>query len=204
MLLKRKIPWKACLMVPAVYLLSILPALIAGRPLADLLTIFTGQVDLYTTLTNNVANMYAWFPKSFSDQLYPAGLVFGVSICFLYLVIAYRSRAPLTDEAIVQLALLSVLILPFFLPRMHDRYFYPADVLSILYAFFFPEYFFIPLVTILVSFFSYEPYLFKVEVVPLSLLAIVFLGLIVIVARRLVMTLYPTVNGSREERSDPV
>jgi Gpi18-like mannosyltransferase len=207
MLFKRKIQWRALLIVPAVYLFSILPALLAGRPLVELLTIFSGQVGLYTTLTNNVANMYAWFPKSFSDQLYLAGLVFGTSICFLYLVVVYKSRAPLTDGAIVQLALLSVLILPFFLPRMHDRYFYPADVLSILYAFFFPEYFFIPLAIVLASFFSYEPYLFKIEVVPLSILAIALLGVIIILVRKMILTLYPSagvqeVIGSGPEGKD--
>jgi len=203
MLFKRKIQWRALLIVPAVYLLSILPTLIAGRPLVDLLTIFSGQVDLYTTLTNNVANMYAWFPKSFSDQLYLAGLVFGTSVCFLYLVVAYQSRAPLTDGAIVQLVLLSVLILPFFLPRMHDRYFYPADVLSILYAFFFPDYFFVPLAIVLVSFFSYEPYLFKNEVVPLSILAIVLLGIIFILARTMMLTLYPRAGKREADGPDP-
>jgi Gpi18-like mannosyltransferase len=191
MLLKRKIPWKCFLLVPAVYLLSILPAWIAGRPLLDLLSIFSGQVDLYSTLTNNVANMYAWFPKSFSEQLYPGGLLFGGGICFVYLLVAYKSRAAPVDSSVMQLALLSVLLLPFFLPRMHDRYFYPADILSILYAFFIPEYFLIPLLIGLVSFFSYEPYLFKVEVIPFSILAIVLLGVIIVVVRKTMLTLYP-------------
>jgi hypothetical protein len=63
--------------------------------------------------------------------------------------------------------------MPYVLPKMHDRYFFAADVMAIVYAFFFPRYFFIPILVILTSVFSYGPFLFGVEIVPLPLLAVV-------------------------------
>jgi len=37
-----------------------------------------------------------------------------------------------------------VSLTPFVLPRMHERYFYPADALSLVAAFFNPELWFVP------------------------------------------------------------
>jgi Gpi18-like mannosyltransferase len=62
---------------------------------------------------------------------------------------------------------------------MHDRYFYPADILSIVYGFYFPRHFWVPIVTIMVSLFTYISYFFEREPVPLPLLAVILLVLIV-------------------------
>ena len=35
---------------------------------------------------------------------------------------------------------MSVALVPFLLPKMHDRYFYPADIFSLLAAFYMPEF----------------------------------------------------------------
>jgi Gpi18-like mannosyltransferase len=48
---------------------------------------------------------------------------------------------------------------PFFLPRMHERYFYLADVISLLYAFYNPRRWYLPVLIILASTLSYMPYL---------------------------------------------
>jgi Gpi18-like mannosyltransferase len=84
------------------------------------------------------------------------------------------------------LALLSLLLVPYTLPRMHDRYFFPADVLSLAYVAYFPAFFAIPVIVNLSSLFPYITYLFGQEVVPLSLLAIVVSGVIARLAWQLV------------------
>jgi hypothetical protein len=73
---------------------------------------------------------------------------------------------------------------------MHDRYFYPADVISIIYAFFFPEYFFVPIVIIIASFFAYQPTLFGTETVPMGFLAAGIFTMLVIVAKDAIMNLF--------------
>ena len=80
--------------------------------------------------------------------------------------------------------------MPYFLPKMHDRYFFAADVLSIAFAFYFPRYFFIPLVVGTTSLFTYFLFLFKIEVIPLPLLAVALLAAIAILFRHLFSTLY--------------
>jgi Gpi18-like mannosyltransferase len=85
----------------------------------------------------------------------------------------------------VELATLSVLIVPCFLPKMHDRFFFPADVISILLAFYFPQRFYVPILISTVSFFSYLPFLFGYEVIPLRYLALIPLAMLVWLAHRL-------------------
>jgi len=89
----------------------------------------------------------------------------------------------------VELAVLSVLVVPYMLPKMHDRFFFPADVVSIILGFYFPQRFYVPVVISLVSFFSYFPFLFGYEVIPLRYLALVLLALIVLLIRHLGLAL---------------
>ncbi len=191
LLVKGKVNWKQLLLIPAVYLVSIVPAWIAGRPLLDLLTIYSSQVGQFDELSMAAPNLYAWIPNEFFDVLYPAGLILGTSMVVVFVAAAWKSRAELSRPVLVQLALASVLILPFFMPRMHERYFFPADVISIVYGFFFPAYFFVPLLVNLVSFFAYQPVLFDTSSLPLALLALVELASLVVVMRKLVLTLFP-------------
>jgi Gpi18-like mannosyltransferase len=198
--LRRKIQWYQLLVIPAVYFLSIIPAWIAGRQLTSLLSIYLAQSNLYQNLTMNAPTMFAWFSNDFEKKIFLASLFFAAGIIFLYIVLGYKSKVQLTAPTLVQLALISALIVPFFLPRMHERYFYPADVLSIVYGFFFPQYFFVPLVVNLSSFFTYETFLFTTgTIIPLPVLAIFLLAVIVIIVRHLILTSYPAADGQEKD-----
>jgi Gpi18-like mannosyltransferase len=188
--LKKVVSWKHLLAIPAVYLISIIPAWIAGRPLLELLTIYVRQVDTYAGLVHNAPNMYTWFPESMNVLLYPGAVIFAVSICLIYVAVILKSHVRLSKHLIVQLAFLSALLVPYFLPKTHDRYFYPSDILSIMYGFFFPGYFYIPLAANLISFFIYEPFLFDTNIFPQPVLALALLIVIVIVIRQMIMILY--------------
>ncbi|MGB8212820.1 MAG: hypothetical protein WCE68_04595 [Anaerolineales bacterium] len=190
LLLKKVVSWKQVLVIPAVYFISIIPAWIAGRPLADLLTIYIGQVGGYTGLVHNAPNLYTWLPASMTDMLYPAGVILAVSLCFIYVVVVLKSHVRLSSHLIVQLAFVSALLVPYFLPKTHDRYFYPSDVFSIVFGFFFPGYFYIPLAANLISFFIYEPFLFGTDVFPQPVLALALLVVIIIVVRHMMLTFY--------------
>ena len=52
----------------------------------------------------------------------------------IILLAAWIFRKKLTNRKIVIYALLLVTVIPFLLPHMHDRYFYAADVLSLVLA----------------------------------------------------------------------
>ncbi|MGA2503988.1 MAG: glycosyltransferase 87 family protein, partial [Anaerolineales bacterium] len=155
--LKRVVSWKHLLAIPAVYIILIIPAWIAGRPLMELLTVYFYQVQGVPGLFHNAPNMYTWLPADDYGTFFWAGIIFAVSICLIYVAVVLKSRVNLSKHLIVQLAFVSALLVPYFLPKTHDRYFYLSDIFSIVYAFYFPEYFYIALAANLISFFTYQP-----------------------------------------------
>jgi hypothetical protein len=92
--------------------------------------------------------------------------------------------------------------MPYFLPRMHDRYLYAGDALSIVFGFYFPEFFLIPVFINLLSFFIYENYLFQISNVPGYLLQLAFTFVVIYLGKITLTTLYPghtTVNNSADD-----
>jgi Gpi18-like mannosyltransferase len=85
----------------------------------------------------------------------------------------------LEADTIVATAAFSLLLVPFVLPHMHERYFYAADMLTIVLAFFRPRWAFVAVLVQVVSFLSYWPFLFGHEAVPLATLAMVETGAVV-------------------------
>ncbi len=77
---------------------------------------------------------------------------------------------------------------------MHERYFYLADVLSIIYAFYFPRYFFIAVIMQLCSLLSYAPYLLHTQIVNLAYVAVAVLVITIIAMTDLVLELYPNIR----------
>ena len=190
LVIKGRLAWKHLLWIPLIYLILIIPAWAAGRPLVELLKIYLDQSRSYPLLTLNAPTLYAWLPASLYIVLYPAGVIWAVSQVFLYILAVFKSRANLSQGLILNLGILAVLLVPFILPKMHERYFYPADLLSIAFGFFFPGYFFIPIVMGLISFFAYQPFLFGQMLVPLEFLSVGVLVILVLVTHKAIRSLY--------------
>lgn len=67
-----------------------------------------------------------------------------VSVAFS--VAAARYGGDVTPGGILGIAVFAAALAPFTLPRMHERYFYLADVIAVAFAFYRPRYFWVPLV----------------------------------------------------------
>ena len=65
----------------------------------------------------------------------------------------------MTPELIALLATFSVLLMPYVLPKMHERFFFPADVIAIVLAFYRPRLWYVPVIVGGVSLCCYVPYL---------------------------------------------
>ncbi len=155
------VPWRSFLLVPASYGIAILPSWLAGRPLQELLMIYQGQIEqLEMLLRRRSEPVRADFPRpSIRSAAFPIGLVVGATAAILIAGAVARSRVPLTPERTLTLGLATLLLMPFALPKMHERYFYPADVTAIIFAFFFPRRFFVPILIGLGSLVAYMTYL---------------------------------------------
>ena len=131
MLIKRQLPWKLVVIPPTVWVLSVLPVVFIGKPIEDVILIYLRQADTYHSLCMNCTNLWSMFPAT--D--YGTGVVIGVlaaltaSVAYVLFMVTHLSVH--NSRQIFIAALLSVTILPFFLPKMHDRYFYVSELFSI-------------------------------------------------------------------------
>jgi Gpi18-like mannosyltransferase len=199
--LKKRMTWKELFLIPGVYLLAILPAWILGQSFLDLISIYIVKNEICLRLVHNAPTLYNWLPQSKYAVLFPYGLALFAGMCYVFFWIVQKSRVQLSKPLIIQLALTSVLVLPYFLPKMHDRNFFPADVISILFGFFFPNLFIVPLIVNLTSYFSYQNYFLLQEVFPQSWMAALLLVAIIIVIQNLFITLYPPI--AKDQPSNP-
>jgi Gpi18-like mannosyltransferase len=201
--LRKEIHWKYFLVIPLVMLLALVPSWIAGRSIIDLLLIYPAQAGQYEQLTMHAPTVFAWIPDSgrFYPYFYPAGLILACAAAIFLTFFIYKSKEELIPSTLLELALIAVVMMPFVLPKMHERNFYPADVISIIFAFYFPRLFFVPILMSVISFFSYQPTLFGAEPVPISFLALGVLVLIIILGRDAVKQLYsPRPETEKMER----
>jgi Gpi18-like mannosyltransferase len=162
LVLAGRVRWRTLLVIPVLYVLLDVPAFIAGRDPLELLTLYnparqSGHVPL---LTQNAPSVYAFLPvtgdigtvRTLGD-LFTAIVVLGV----IYTLIA--GRVELDNERIVTAAAFFALVVPFLLPGMHERYFYLADVLTLVLAFYRPRLWPVALLVEASSLLSYLHYL---------------------------------------------
>ncbi|MFE0020432.1 hypothetical protein [Amycolatopsis sp. NPDC059021] len=197
MVLLGRVPWRAVLAIPAVYLLLDVPALLLGADPGKLLTIYVRQTDIWPKLTMNAPSIWQFFRgnEGMDSMRAPAVLFAGLLVLVLCLLVLL-SRAEPTDTRILLLGTVSVMLVPFVLPSMHERYFYLADLLTVLLAFHLPRrLWFVPVVVQFVSLLSYLPFLFRAgdggEPVDFRILAALELAMLVVLARETVRQLRP-------------
>jgi Gpi18-like mannosyltransferase len=180
--LRRLIRFWHLLLVPVVYALTMVPAWLEGRPALDLATVYMTQSVTYHSLRKNAPNLYLWLPDRYYDPIVIAGVMLMAVIGGYYVLCVVRSRVRLDPPLILKLCLLSVLMTPFFLPKMHDRFFFVADVTAIAYAFYFPRQYAVAIMISFASFFAYQPFLFQYTLVPPKVLPIVMGAALILVA----------------------
>jgi len=136
-LVKRYVKIRHLLLFPAVYLLTALPAILFGRePVSTILFYLYQAGTVGTALTNNAPSIFTLTITSGLNPLAPAHLVrLGIMAGFVFIFAVYaitcRPKVKLTKEMALLSAFVLSLGVPFFLPHMHDRYFYTAEVLAV-------------------------------------------------------------------------
>ena len=122
---------------PAFYVLLVLPAVALGKPFIETLTLYTSQTgSIGSGLNYNSPSVYALFWRS-PEAKDAANL--GIAGAFTYmlalLIFCFFRRDRLSSRAVITAALLFAVGIPFLLPHMHERYFFGADVLSVILGF---------------------------------------------------------------------
>jgi Gpi18-like mannosyltransferase len=173
---RRRFSFVYFFIIPLTYLVLAAPAIIAGMPIPTALGVYADQFDLYRTLTNNAPTIYQWIPNQYYEMFVSFGIAVALAVALGIASVGILSRRQLSADVLIRMALALTLAVPYVTPKMQDRYFFPADVLSIVYAFYVPRRFYVPVLVTLCSLFSYFPFLFKgATPVPQPLVAIAML-----------------------------
>ncbi len=194
-----KIEARHFLYIPLVFFLMVLPNWLIGRPLVEMLLIYGLQAKTFGMLTQfapNVWQFFGWAPVELFSRF---ATLFTLSLIALFVLWVYYKKPALTLDFLLDTALLSTLLIPFFMPFMHDRYFYPADVLAIVFAFYRPKYFWVGLLVGLSSFGTYLYFLIGgLEIFPMKFFALGMLIALIGVAKHYVQTyIFPAHDTSR-------
>jgi len=192
-LLTKKIRFRDCYVFFLVYFTMLLPAIISGMPVSNLLSVYFNQTVTYEHLKLNAINMWQFVDGVEFIYFKIAGL-FTCSLIvlgILYFVFVNKERL-VNDVDYVRLVFLFAVILPYVLPQMHDRFFYMADVLSLTVFLYDKRRWYVPVVTVFCSFTAYAWYLMNwIVIIDYRYAAIALMIVIFIVLRDLVISLTP-------------
>ena len=133
-----RVKFRHLLLFPAGYAVTILPALALGKPLTDILGIYLGQMGEHETyLTLNAPSVYAFLPYQAqvnTGLLSTLGIIAAFVLVFAVLGTLFFLRRRVTGETLLAAATVLALGVPFLLPHMHERYFFPAGMIAIVWA----------------------------------------------------------------------
>lgn len=171
---------------PIVNLLAVLLTVVCGRNLFEVLTIYFRQTQNYPSLDMNAPTIFRFVFNVNFDWFNMLGIMlggFGV-LCLLYFAFIKRDR--IDNRALVTFFYLSAIAVPYFLPRMHERYFFVADVLSFVLFLAARKLWYVPLINIFASFVAYAYYLFYgVTIINYVYVAFALLVIIILVIKDL-------------------
>ena len=119
---------------PAAFLAAALPALLAGKPLPDILMVYVGQTKAYSALALNAPSVYALLPGNLPAGASLPGIAAAGLLTAGVLLALFLRRQRVTGRALLAAGVVLAIGIPFLLPHMHDRYFFLADVLTLLWA----------------------------------------------------------------------
>ena len=154
------------LLIPLGNILMCLPVLFMGMPLLNCFTTYLEQTTDYSVyLTRNLANIYTFLPNI---KVIGYILFIIMGLIFLGLLIYFiKRKKKIEGKEIISIGLLGVLIATYFLPFMHERYMFMADILSVIWYFLYRRKIYIPIIINLSSLAGYSVYLFGLGWMPL-------------------------------------
>ncbi len=133
------------LLFPVFYVLLVLPAVALGKPFLETLTLYASQAETVGGgLNYNSPSVYAFFQYDPNVTDLAAASRIGIIAAFVFmgaiLTVCAIKRRSLTNGVILAVSVLFAVGIPFLLPHMHDRYFFAADVLTVVMAYAYVKY----------------------------------------------------------------
>lgn len=176
MVMRKKIRLRCLLMIPVVYLVAILPAVIAGGDLIRLLTVYYTQAGQYPALNMSLPNVWTFLDGVDPHLLSSAGVIFaggGTLIMMYYCTFGNPHPNKVTVREAITIAALSCFIVPYLLPHMHERYYFCSDMMILLTALCFPKRIWLIATTQICSFIAIAGYILGKERLDMRIVAMI-------------------------------
>lgn len=128
--LRKKIKFRSLWIIPLTIFATFLPSYIAGAPFKMPFEMFISLAKSYSNPNYGSPSMYAFLFTS--HQV--ADIAIALALVGIIMLILYRVRLQMKHENILYTCALFAVFTPFVLPHMHDRYFFMADIMILLYV----------------------------------------------------------------------
>ncbi len=201
--LSKKISILHFLIIPAVDLALCFPAVLLGRNIADIFTIYAGQTDYGKQIQMNCPNLYALMCNGSDAQNYylfkTFSVIFTVAVLGFMLGMFIYKKVDLTDKKnFIMTAIWTAFTCIMFLSSMHERYSYLLDILLIVYAVSYKKNIIPAIICNIISLRGYCSYLFKYDVILNQHAAIVYFGVYLYITYVLVKEVLLNNNSNLE------
>lgn len=164
---------------PAGFLAAMVPALLGGRSLHDTFSIYFDQANAYPYLSLNAPSFWSLISNDYFYELSAVPVLMAMILTLLVLYVFLGKYKAMDTKTLLELALIFSLLIPWSLPRMHERYFYLAEILSIVYAAAYPRRTPVAAGLLFGGFLIYGAYLFgEVPILSMRLVAVIYGGIL--------------------------
>ncbi|MBQ8130448.1 MAG: hypothetical protein IJ175_09390 [Clostridia bacterium] len=201
--LRRDLKLRHLPLIPAAYMVMMIPALWGGKSLHHVLTCYFQQAGQYNFMTMNGNNLWQLLPSALTPEqkfrfFSPMAMMMAFAVLLAACALVCLHRGRISHRSVLLFCLLSLSAVPYFLPKMHERYTFGADVLSVAVAACCPRLFFLPLLFGFASYLCYTGGLPGGPLIPLRWAALVQGAAVLVTAAALVRSL------KRDERTEEV
>lgn len=162
------------LMIPVGFLFSSLPGMIcSGKGIGGLIDIYFGQIKQEQSLALNFPNIYYWISSNHYD------LYVKIGICLVAVIFVFggfyllKKKAYLSEDQILALGMWCILCVVYFCPKMHERYGFAAEILSIIWVIGHKKWIWYPIVMNTIVLFSYFTILYGYNLFSFQNMAVV-------------------------------
>ena len=132
-----KVKFRELWVFPLTYLITVVPAVLLGKPIGDIFGVYFNQMGEYPQLVLNAPSIYQIIPYGAQVNEGAAstlGIAAAGVLVLALLGLGLLLRDGLDRELAMSMAVVLCIGVPFLLPRMHERYFFLADVFTLCWA----------------------------------------------------------------------
>ncbi len=173
LLLKKEVPFIKLWVFPLTFLLMMFPAILLGDNLTRILNIYFGQSQQYPNLTYNCANVWAFVSGVNNAEISSSSVLMTGAVCIMliYYTLTKKSGILSSHRLVLTGTAMFALGVAFFLPHMHERYYFPAVIFTLLVSMADTKKFGFLVLMEYVSVMSYAPFLFGYSIPNWSILS---------------------------------